>query len=123
MGSRCWKRWLRQLDRGEESIQAGNRKRRDFGAPSSQMLRYLSRADVMSDCAVKWGILTNGAISRLYWQDAPSRLERYFEIDLAGLLGVPGVQPELDHYETRHGLKLFWLMFGRTAFNPQEWDS
>jgi len=117
------KRWLRQLDRGEETISAGNRKRRDFGAPSSQMLRYLSRADVMSDRAVKWGILTNGAIWRLYWQDARSRAEEFFEIDLAGLLGVPGVQPELDHYETRHGLKLFWLLFGRNAFNPQGWDS
>ncbi|MDP2431279.1 MAG: restriction endonuclease [Pseudomonadota bacterium] len=116
------KRWLRQLDRGEEGS-IGNRKRRDFGAPSSQMLRYLSRADVMSDRAVKWGILTNGAIWRLYWQDARSRAEEFFEIDLAGLLGVPGVQPEIDHYETRHGLKLFWLIFGRNAFNPQAWDS
>ena len=116
------KRWLRQLDRGEDST-TGNRKRRDFGAPSSQMLRYLSRADVMSDRAVKWGILTNGAIWRLYWQDARSRAEEFFEIDLAGLLGVPGVQPELDNYEARHGLKLFWLIFGRNAFNPQGWDS
>jgi hypothetical protein len=116
------KRWLRQLDRSEESG-AGNRKRRDFGTPSSQMLRYLSRADVMSDRAVKWGILTNGAIWRLYWQDARSRAEDFFEIDLAGLLGVAGVTPELDGYETRHGLKLFWLMFGRNAFNPQAWDS
>jgi len=116
------KRWLRQLDRGEEGG-AGNRKRRDFGAPSSQMLRYLSRADVVSDRAVKWGILTNGAIWRLYWQDARSRAEDFFEIDLAGLLGVAGITPELDSYETRHGLKLFWLMFGRDAFNPQAWDS
>ena len=116
------KRWLRQLDRGEENG-AGNRKRRDFGAPSSQMLRYLSRADIMSDRAVKWGILTNGAVWRLYWQDARSRAEDFFEIDLAGLLGVPGVTPELDGFESRHGLKLFWLLFGRNAFNPQAWDS
>ena len=117
------KRWLRQLDRSEETTSTGHRKRRDFGAPSSQMLRYLSRADVMSDRAVKWGILSNGAVWRLYWQDARSRAEEFFEIDLAGLLGVPGVQPELDNYETRHGLKLFWLIFGRNAFNPQSWDS
>jgi hypothetical protein len=116
------KRWLRPLDRGDESG-AGNRKRRDFGAPSSQMLRYLSRADVMSDRAVKWGILTNGSIWRLYWQDARSRAEDFFEIDLGGLLGVPGIQPELDGFEPRHGLKLFWLLFGRDAFNPQAWDS
>ncbi|MDA8129217.1 MAG: restriction endonuclease [Betaproteobacteria bacterium] len=116
------KRWLRPLDRGDENA-SGNRKRRDFGAPSSQMLRYLSRADVMSDRAVKWGILTNGSIWRLYWQDARSRAEDFFEIDLGGLLGLPGVQPELDGFETRHGIKLFWLLFGRDAFNPQAWDS
>lgn len=116
------KRWLRALDRSEDAA-TGNRKQRDFGAPSSQMLRYLSRADVMSDRAVKWGILSNGAIWRLYWQDARSRAEDFFEIDLAGLLGVPGVQPDLDGYPPRHGLKLFLLLFGRAAFNPQDWDS
>jgi hypothetical protein len=116
------KRWLRQLDRSEDTG-AGNRKQRDFGTPSSQMLRYLSRADVMSDRAVKWGILTNGTIWRLYWQDARSRAEDYFELDLAGLLAVPGVHPELDGYEPRHGLKLFRSIFGRDAFNPQPWDS
>ena len=58
------KRWLRPLDRGEV-IDA-----LDPGAPSSQMLRYLSRVDVISDRLVKWGILTNGAVWRLYWQDA-----------------------------------------------------
>jgi hypothetical protein len=116
------KRWLRPLDRGDETS-TGNRKRRDFGAPSSQMLRYLSRADVMSDRAVKWGILTNGSIWRLYWQDARSRAEDFFEIDLGGLLGVPGIQPELDGFEPRHGIKLFWLLFGRNAFNSQAWDS
>ncbi|KAB2320109.1 restriction endonuclease [Betaproteobacteria bacterium SCN1] len=116
------KRWLRPLDRGDENA-TGNRKRRDFGAPSSQMLRYLSRADVMSDRAVKWGILTNGAIWRLYWQDARSRAEDFFEIDLAALLSVSGIQPDLDGFEPRHGLKLFWLLFGRNAFNPQDWDS
>ena len=115
------KRWLRPLDRSEDAA-TGNRKRRDFGAPSSQMLRYLSRADLMSDRVVKWGILSNGAVWRLYWQDARSRAEDFFEIDLAGLLGVPGVQPELDGYEPRHGLKLFLLLFGRAAFNPQPWD-
>lgn len=116
------KRWLRPLDRSEDG-NSGNRKRRDFGAPSSQMLRYLSRADVISDRALKWGILTNGAIWRLYWQDARSRAEDYFEIDLASLLDVRGVQPELDQFESRHGLKLFLLLFGRTAFLAQDWDS
>ena len=116
------KRWLRVLDRNEPQPSA-TRKSRDFGAPSSQMLRYLSRADVMSDRAIKWGMLTNGAVWRLYWQDARSRAEDFFEIDLAALLGLPGVQPALDGYESAHGLKLFYLLFGRAAFLPQSWDA
>ncbi len=111
------KRWLRPLDRGDNSEAT------DPGAPSSQMLRYLSRADVMSDRAVKWGLLTNGGVWRLYWQDARSRAEEFCEIDLAALLGVPGVQVELDGYTPAHGLRLFYLLFSRAAFLPQPWDS
>ncbi len=117
------KRWLRPLDRSDDTGKGETRKRRDFGAPSSQMLRYLSRADVMSDRAVKWGILTNGALWRLYWQDARSRAEDFFEIDLAALLDVPGTQVELGALDPRHGLKVFFLFFGRTSFLPQAWDS
>ena len=61
------KRWLRPLDRGDGQDAF------DPDAPSSQMLRYLSRVDVASARAIKWGILTNGAVWRLYWQDARSR--------------------------------------------------
>ena len=53
------KRWLRPLDRGD------GKDAFDPDAPSSQMLRYLSRIDVASDRAVKWGMLTNGAVWRL----------------------------------------------------------
>jgi len=66
------KRWLRPLDRGDSTEPT------DPDAPSSQMLRYLSRADVVSDRAVKWGMLTNGNVWRLYWQDARSRSEEFF---------------------------------------------
>ena len=116
------KSWLRVLDRSEPGL-TGTRKPRDFGAPSSQMLRYLSRADVMSDRAIKWGMLTNGAVWRLYWQDARSRAEDFFEIDLAALLGIAGAQASLDSYAPDHGLKLFYLLFGRAAFLPQHWDA
>ena len=112
------KRWMRPLDRGDAAEAT------DPGAPSSQMLRYLSRADVVSDRAVKWGVLTNGAVWRLYYQDARSRAEEFLEIDLAHALGVPGIQDELDGIEPEHALKLFFLLFNREAFLLQSgWDS
>jgi hypothetical protein len=45
------------------------------------MLRYLSRADAASNCKIKWGILTNGAVWRLYWQNVCFHSEEFFEID------------------------------------------
>ncbi len=118
------KRWGRPLDRGD-ATEAG-----DPGTPSSQMLRYLSRADVASDRAVKWGVLSNGAVWRLYYQDARSRAEEFFEIDLAHALGVPGMQGDLaaidgiDAIDADHALKLFFLLFNREAFFVQlAWDS
>ena len=49
------KKWGRPLDRGDAAEAF------DPDAPSSQMLRYLSRAEVVSDRAVKWGLLTSSA--------------------------------------------------------------
>ncbi|HQQ69463.1 MAG TPA: hypothetical protein PLL92_04000, partial [Alicycliphilus sp.] len=110
------KRWLRPLDRGDIT------EAHDPDAPSSQMLRYLSRADVVSDRAVKWGLLTNGSVWRLYWQDARSRAEEFFEIDVACALGLAGMQPTLDEVAPEHALRLFYLLFQRAAFLPQDWD-
>ncbi len=111
------KRWLRPLDRGD------GKDLHDPDAPSSQMLRYLSRVDVASDRKVKWGMLTNGAVWRLYWQDARSRSEEFFEVDVAAALGLPGMQAELDDIEPQHALKLFFMFFHRGAFLPQSWDT
>ncbi|MDF1482602.1 hypothetical protein PYV55_11140 [Extensimonas sp. H3M7-6] len=108
------KRWLRPLDRGDLLLEPD--------APSSQMLRYLSRADVVSERAVQWGILTNGAVWRLYWQNARSRSEEFFEVNLAAALGVPGVPPHPDDPAPEHALRLFVLFFQRSAFLPQPWD-
>ena len=111
------KRWLRPLDRGDAAEPA------DPGAPSSQMLRYLSRAELASERAVKWGLLTNGGTWRLYWQDARSRAEEFFELDVAALLGVPGVAREPEGFEPEHGLRLLFLLFNRAAFLTQGWDA
>ena len=69
------KRWLRPLDR--RSGRAG-----EETAPSTQMLRYLRRVDDLTTGALRWGILTNGARWRLYYQGARSVSEQFFEVDL-----------------------------------------
>ncbi|MGB8363915.1 MAG: hypothetical protein ACLQUZ_00505 [Rhizomicrobium sp.] len=104
------KKWELGLDSG-----------RGDQVPSTQMLRYLTRADVMSDGRVLWGVLTNGRVWRLYWQRAKSRSEQFVELDLGGLLGVKGYRPDLfapDTDAAQHLLKVFVLMFRREAFLP-----
>ena len=113
------KRWLRPLDRrsgrrGEET------------APSTQMLRYLRRVDDLTTGKLRWGILTNGAIWRLYYQGARSVSEQFFEIDLAALLNIPGHNEglfALTEAERRHWLKVFTLVFRREAFLPGTADA
>lgn len=112
------KRWMRPLDRGDATD------RLDTGTPSNQILRYLSRVEIASERAVRWGILTNGAIWRLYFQGARSRSEEFLEIDLAALLGVPGTTTELfASPDARHGLKVFFCLFHHGAFLIQSWDT
>ncbi len=111
------KRWLRSLDRGD------TRDLLDPGTPSNQILRYLSSVEVASDRAIRWGILTNGSVWRLYWQGARSRAEEFFEVDLGATLRLPGIQAPLDALAPEHTLKLFYLLFHREAFEPQAWDT
>ena len=83
------------------------------------MLRYLRRVDDLTNGALRWGILTNGARWRLYYQGARSVSENFFEIDLALLLGVQGHDGGLfapSEEDRRHWLKVFTLMFRREAF-------
>jgi hypothetical protein len=109
-----------------------NLDRRGAGAdetPSGQILRYLSRAEVQSERRIQWAILTNGRHWRLYYQGAKSRLEEYFEVDIAWLLGLPGAQGDLsalvrppafasDEEWSSHLLAVMRLMFRREAFLP-----
>ena len=106
------KRWRRPLDRrsgrqGEET------------APSTQMLRYLRRVDDLTTGKLRWGILTNGARWRLYYQGARSVSEQFFEMDLAALLDLPGHNDglfALTEADRRRWLKVFALVFQREAF-------
>ena len=104
------KQWELPLDQGKGK-----------DVPSTQMLRYLTRADVISDSAILWGILTNGRVWRLYWQRAKSRSEQFVEFDLGALLGIKGYEPDLfalSAEEADHFLALFILMLRRAAFLP-----
>ena len=106
------KRWQRPLDR--RSGQRG-----EETAPSTQMLRYLRRIDDLTTGKLRWGILTDGAQWRLYYQGARSVSEQFFEIDLAAVLDIPGHNDglfALSADERRHWLKVFALAFRREAF-------
>lgn len=93
--------------------------------PSSQLIRYLTRAETISNRAVRWGILTNGRQWRLYYSGARSLLDGFFEIDLAWLVGASGTQGELsaqaeetDTDRRSRLLRTFLLFFRRSAFVP-----
>lgn len=84
--------------------------------PSSQMLRYLNLALARPNAAVRWGLLTDGRLWRLYWAGARARHEGYVELDLPALL-----EPTLPPQPGGHGLgwlRVFVLLFRRDAFVP-----
>ncbi len=78
--------------------------------PHGQILRYLSTADSITDGRIRWGILTNGGMWRLYDYRARPRTTGYFEVDLAAAL----------ESGTDDDLRLFHLLFRRESFVPQQ---
>lgn len=117
------KRWLRPLDR------ANGRTTGEAGVPATQMLRYLRRIDDLTRGGLRWGVLSNGRIWRLYFGGAVSVAEDFLEIDLGKALGLAGCDLDLLDLAgsgmdaaswRRHVLKLFILLFGREAFIPTE---
>jgi len=112
------KRWLRPLDR------MSGRKHEDT-PPDAQMLRYLRRVDDLTTGGLRWGILTNGAKWRLYYQGARAVADQFFEIDLAAVLSRPGHDGglfALPDDRRAHWLRVFWLMFRREAYLPSSVD-
>ena len=78
--------------------------------PARQMRRYLTTADIETDGALRWGILTNGRIWRLYDQRARPRESGYFEADLG----------EIFASRSAHDLRVFQLLFRRDSFLPDD---
>lgn len=106
------KRWGRPLDRAE------GRTGGDKDTPSTQLLRYLRRIDDLTDGALRWGILTNGAKWRLYFAGARSTIDDYLELDLSRIMRLDGDLPDTDisDGERDHWLAVFFTMFSRSAF-------
>ena len=94
------KRFERSLDNREEGDKVQE------GTPHGQILRYLATAEIASDGNIRWGILTNGSIWRLYDQRARPRASGFFEINLHSFLNE-GNEDEL---------RTFFLLFRRDAF-------
>ena len=80
------------------------------GTPHGQILRYLSTAEIESGGGIRWGILTNGGVWRLYDYRSRPRASGYFEADMAELI-EPG---------NEDGLRVFHLLFRRDSFTLQE---
>jgi len=85
------KRWGMSLDK-----ELGNR------TPGVQITDYLYRT------GVRWGILTNGAIWRLYERERSRSGPVFFEVDLEDIVN----RESLDDF------KWFFLFFGRESFKP-----
>ena len=75
-------------------------------SPHSQILQYLSTAEIASESRIRWGFLTNGGVWRLYDQRARPRATGYFEADLGKLLDAGNAD----------ALRAFYLLFRRDSF-------
>ena len=56
--------------------------------PHDQILRYLDTADEVSDGKIRWGILSNGRVWRLYDRRKRPRSDSFFEADIASCLDL-----------------------------------
>ena len=93
------KRWDLSLDRATDV--SGR-------TPASQALRYLRLAEELSEGHVRWAMLSNGRLWRLYAYDVTSQAERFLEADLGAILEPGGEQ----------ALRTFLLLFRQQSFVP-----
>ena len=95
-----------------DSRDRGDRAQR--GTPHGQILRYLATAEIESEGRIRWGILTNGSVWRLYDYRARPRASGFFEADLAELL-KPGKEDELRVFHLLFRCESFSLRDGATT--------
>ncbi len=107
------KRWGRELDRGDRTDPF------DRHVPSNQILRYLSSAENSSNGKILWGILTNGAVWRLYYHRAASRSEGFIEFNLHEIFKSDGFFNNTQ--SLKEIFKIFYILFRKEAFIPTSW--
>ncbi len=84
----------------------GSGKGLQASSPHAQILRYLREAETVTDGDLRWGILTNGAVWRLYDQKTRPRATAFYEADLEALINA----------DDENGLRTFHLLYRRSAF-------
>ena len=107
-----WTRWWWKRVSGSASLLDTRDKdgQTMAGTPHGQILRYLSTAEIASGGGIRWGILTNGGVWRLYDHRSRPRASGYFEADLKTLLDP----------DNEDGLRVFHLLFRRDSFTLQK---
>ena len=78
--------------------------------PHGQILRYLTAADYDSGGKIRWGILTNGNVWRLYDHRTRPRLTAFYEVKLDNILKK----------DDEDELRSFFLLFKRSSFVLQD---
>ena len=82
--------------------------------PHDQILSYLETAASSTDGLIRWGMLSNGRVWRLYDRLKRPRSSSYVEFDLEHCL------TDLHEGNDDSGLKTFYLLFRRAAFSPSD---
>ena len=78
--------------------------------PHGQILRYLTAADYDSGGKIRWGILTNGIVWRLYDHRTRPRSTAFYEVKLDNILKK----------DDEDELRIFFLLFKRSSFVLQD---
>ena len=100
-------RWNRNLDgKDEKDLE------RSAENPSATVVSVLEQGEV------KWAVVTNGKLWRLYSAEAHSRATNYYEIDLQEILAETGPAAS----SPGDAFPFFWLLFRRDAFVESETD-
>ena len=78
--------------------------------PHGQILRYLTTADLDSEGKIRWGVLTNGNVWRLYDHRTRPRSTAFYEVKLDNILKK----------DDEDELRSFFLLFKRSSFVLQD---